>query len=230
MLVRDIETALSHTDQWEWKHGLALHKGAIVHLCRRIEANTKKFQVLELGGGYSTLFWYALLKLDLLQVQVTTLEHHGAWVKELAVLLEGWGGGSIYNLSLKQVSEEQSESLFASPKESLGRWTTVGTAVPKELEDHYTIRNTFYDGLEQLSLPAQSIDVMIVDGPHGNGRSLAYPLFCNALKPDALVLIDDFDHYPFLPDLARVFHYEELYREAVGNKRWVLVRLQGMRD
>lgn len=93
MLVRDIETALSHTDQWEWKHGLALHKGAIVHLCRRIEANSKKFQVLELGGGYSTLFWHALLKLDLLQVQVTTLEHHGAWAKELAVLLEGWEGG-----------------------------------------------------------------------------------------------------------------------------------------
>lgn len=106
----------------------------------------------------------------------------------------------------------------------------MGAVVPKELEDHYTIRNTFYDGLEQLSLPAQSIDAMIVDGPHGNGRSFAYPLFCNALKPDALVLIDDFDHYPFLPDLGRVFHYEELYREAVGNKRWVLVRLQGMRD
>ncbi|EJL29184.1 hypothetical protein [Brevibacillus sp. BC25] len=47
------------------------------------------------------------------------------------------------------------------------------------------------------------------------------------LKPDALILVDDFDHYPFLAHLGKIYHYEELFREIAGNRRWVLVRLQG---
>lgn len=35
----------------------------------------------------------------------------------------------------------------------------------------------FYAEVDQLALEQQSFDIMILDGPHGNGRSLAYPLF-----------------------------------------------------
>ncbi|MED1945079.1 MULTISPECIES: hypothetical protein [Brevibacillus] len=42
--------------------------------------------------------------------------------------------------------------------------------------------------------------------------------------------VDDFDHYPFLAHLGKVYHYEELFREIVVNRRWVLVRLQGTKN
>lgn len=106
-------------------------------------------------------------------------------------------------------------------------WPAIGQRVPENQFDHFSIRNAFYADLDQLSLSGHSVDVMVVDGPHGNGRSLAYPLFVDTLKPDALVLVDDFDHYPFLAHLGKIYHYEELFREIVGNRRWVLVRLQG---
>lgn len=38
---------------------------------------------------------------------------------------------------------------------------------------------------QRVPLPVHSVDVMIVDGPHGNGRSLVYPLLAERLEPDA---------------------------------------------
>ena len=69
---------------------------------------------------------------------------------------------------------------------------------------------------------------MIVDGPHGNGRSLAFALFFDCLKLYAWILIDDFDHYPFLDDLARIFKFKIVEKKfANDGKRWALVRIDG---
>ncbi|WP_056488980.1 hypothetical protein [Brevibacillus sp. Leaf182] len=68
-------------------------------------------------------------------------------------------------------------------------WPAIGQRVPENQFDHFSIQNAFYANLDQLSLSGHSVDVMVVDGPHGNGRSLAYPLFVDTLKPDALVLV-----------------------------------------
>lgn len=227
MLVRDIEKALLHSEQNGYGFGpMSLSKGALVHLTRRMESGEGggALNVLELGGGQSTLFWQSLLALELLSVQVTTLEHQPTWASELQAKVEGQPI-RVVRQSLKQISDGDWERLFADPDRAAGLWATIGEEVPEAQYGHYTIRNTFYgDILPQFAAP-NSIDAMIVDGPHGNGRSLAYPLFAAALKPGALVLIDDFDHYPYLADLGRIFRYEELYREMIGNKHWVLARI-----
>lgn len=227
MLVRDIEKALLHSEQQGYGFGpMSLSKGALVHLTRRMENGEggEPLHVLELGGGQSTLFWRSLLALELLAVKVTTLEHQPTWAGELQTRVEGQPI-RVVRQPLKQIGDEDWERLFADPDQAAGLWERIGGEVPESQYGHYTIRNTFYGDVASMMPPPQSIDAMIVDGPHGNGRSLAYPLFAPALKTGALVLIDDFDHYPFLADLGRIFRYEELYREIIGDKHWVLARI-----
>lgn len=229
MLVRDIEKAiaLSIRDGWGYE-GMALSKRALVHLCRRLEAKEETCHVLELGGGQSTLFWREICSLDLLPVKVSVLEHHREWMKRLSKLVEDTESITIYLQTLKQITDKEWEFIFSDPEKALAHWPLFGSPVPESHYDLYTIHNTFYAEVDHLPLKKQSLDVMIVDGPHGNGRSLAFPLFSQLLKPDALVLVDDFDHYPFLDDLERVFHYEEIYREILGQERWSLVQLCGL--
>lgn len=230
MLVKDIEKAVQQSAIDGWGYGgMALSNRALTHLCRHMSADNQFYQILELGGGQSTLFWREIIALKLLSISVMTLEHHEEWAVLLTKKIDPCDGVTIYPQTLKQISEQEWKEVFQNPSGILEVWDTFGKEVSKQDYDLYTIRNSFYAELGTLPLKENSVDVMIVDGPHGNGRSLAYPLFSNYLKPDALLLIDDFDHYPFLFDLGRVFSYEELYREILGQERWVLVQLTGRR-
>lgn len=226
----DIEKGLRLSEQAGWGfNGMTLSRTSLVQLCRRLDEQSGRLRLLELGGGQSTMFWWALLQLELLEAEVTTLEHHEEWAANLAQRVEGEHRVRVVPQTLKQITDEEWGMIFHNPLEAAARWASVGWTVPKAQHDWYKIHNTFYGEADQLDLTPESVDVLIVDGPHGNGRSLAYPLYCRQLKPNALVLVDDFDHYPFLDDLGRVFHFEELYREVIGEKRSVLLRLQGIK-
>ena len=230
MLVKDIERALSETEKSRKTFGgMALSEGALVHLCRRIQPDNKILRLLELGGGSSTVFWSKLRSLELLNIEAVTLEHDSSWLNTLKEEMRDDPHIQISPQSLKQISDKEWESLFACPEVALTLWHSCGRTVPEDQNRHYTIHNAFYRQADSLPLDKASVDVLIVDGPHGNGRSLAFPLFSQILKPDALVLIDDYDHYPFLEDLAKVFRYDELHLEPEGTKRWSLVRLNGLR-
>ncbi|GED68912.1 hypothetical protein BRE01_26140 [Brevibacillus reuszeri] len=228
MIMRDIEKALQQSNCNHWRfNSLTLSKQALVHVCRNIYVENEMCKVLQLGGGDSALFWKSLGELELLPVHATILEHHPIRAKELKESLVDTPHLTLVSSSLKQITDEEWKKVFDHPKQSKERWSSIGQLVPESQADLFSIRHAFYSDLDQLSIPAHSIDVMIVDGPHGNGRSLAYPLFSDVLKPDALILVDDFDHYPFLVDLGQIYRYEEVFREISGDRRWVLVKLAG---
>lgn len=226
MLVRELLTAVRLSEQTGYGFGpMTVSPGALVRLCRKLSRGTS-LRILELGGGQSTVFWSCLQQLGLLDLRVTTLEHAPEWADNVRGRVQT-NAIDVVKQPLRQVSDEEWSELFANPDQARVRWMRIGAEVPEDQYRHYTIRNTFYGNLSQVNLEPMSVDVLVLDGPHGNGRSLAFPLFSAQLKPDAWVLINDFDHYPFLDDLDRVFHFEEHIREVAGGKRWVLVRLQG---
>lgn len=230
MLVKDIETAWLSAPMEKWQYPAPLDRSALVHLCRRLDANKESTCILELGGGHSTLLWHAMNELGMLKAEVYTITHQPAQAAQLKQLVDASAFIHIHTASLKQLTDEEWESVFREPAKAAEKWPELGNIVSEDQYWHYTIRNTFYGNEALLPVPKQSIDVFIVDGPHGNGRSLAYPLLIPYCKPDAYVLVDDFDHYPFLADLRRVTNYRELYREIIGDKRWVLLQLEAQQE
>jgi hypothetical protein len=78
---------------------------------------------------------------------------------------------------------------------------------------HTRQRNTFYE-IKEGELP-DVIDVMIVDGPHGNGRSIAFLHGIGRLRKGSFVVIDDYNHYDFIERFQMLFPESELV--AISN-------------
>lgn len=73
---------------------------------------------------------------------------------------------------------------------------------------HTRQKNTFYD-IKDSELP-DIIDVMIIDGPHGNGRSIAFLYGIDRLRKGSFVIIDDYNHYDFVERFQKLFPESEL--------------------
>ncbi len=201
--------------------GWALSRQAITaFVVQLFQESVDTKHIVELGGGQSTLFWNALSQVSDLPLRVDTYEHHPQWAAELSQKTAGSPSVQIHHVGLKQFSDETFQSFFQEGVDP--QYASLGRDVSDEDAEFTRIRNCFYDLDIQIFKDA-SIDGLIVDGPHGNGRSLAYPLFAKKLNDKALVLVDDFDHYPFLEDATKVIDYEVMYRNRY-KKRWVLLQ------
>ena len=80
------------------------------------------------------------------------------------------------------------------------------------IEVHTRTKNVFYEFLDQdLS---GIFDLVILDGPNGNGRSICF----NAIKPflskTSYIFVDDFWHYPFVDHLKICFPQAKLLHQS----------------
>jgi hypothetical protein len=83
------------------------------------------------------------------------------------------------------------------------------------------LRNQFY------SLKSDDLngvyDYMLLDGPHGNGRSLAFLHVIGHIDTNTIVFIDDSTHYDFEGHLLKIFNAEKIFEHIGGNKnKWVI--------
>lgn len=89
-------------------------------------------------------------------------------------------------------------------------------------ETHTRQKNVFYD-IDETQLP-EIVDIMIVDGPHGNGRNVAFLVGLNRLKSGSYVIIDDYNHYDFVERFQKLYPDSDLlFTSNTGqDNRWEL--------
>lgn len=73
-------------------------------------------------------------------------------------------------------------------------------------------KNTFYY-VNEDDLPNE-IDLMVVDGPHGNGRNIAFLYGIGRLKSGSFVVIDDYNHYDFTDKFISLFSNVKIISES----------------
>lgn len=224
-----IEQAFSKVERYGGKFGgWALAKNAIRSFATHVFKTNSAPHIIELGGGLSTLFWAFFIQPENVHVKISTFEHHPIWGERIKRAVAHCKAIEIHCSNLRQINDQEWNTIFTFPEKAKTIWPLMGTFVAQSEYENTRIRNTFYDIQPQAFPLSASIDGLIVDGPHGNGRSLAFPLFFDCLKPNALILIDDFDHYPFLDDLARIFKFKIVEKKFTNDgKRWILVRVEG---
>lgn len=184
--------------------------------------------IIELGGGRSTLFWLFLLNKHDNFLRLSTFEHNPSFANQLKKFVSSSYCFDIHLCDLRQVTDTEFDVIFSEPGNAFQIWSSLGSVLLLSQAEDTRVKNAFYDISPDVNFPSESISGLVVDGPHGNGRSLAFPLFSRCLKPDAFVLIDDVDHYPFLYDLSRVFKFSVIKKELPSSgHRWALVRLNG---
>jgi hypothetical protein len=95
--------------------------------------------------------------------------------------------------------------------------------------NYKNVKTILYDNIDNVEIPDNKYDIIIVDGPHGINRMKWFSKFKNNIKYDSLLLIDDFNHYKeFKEQLDYNFEYKILSLSDVkfvpnGEHSWILV-------
>lgn len=68
-------------------------------------------------------------------------------------------------------------------------------------------------------------DLVVLDGPNGNGRSIAFPFLIGKMNPGSYIFIDDVTHYDFVERMTRMFPKAEVVQKyQKGRDVFALVR------
>jgi hypothetical protein len=84
---------------------------------------------------------------------------------------------------------------------------------------------SFYD-IREGDLTSNGYNLVVLDGHHGHGRSIAWKFLKDRLGIGCLVVIDDYDHYPFVEDFKKIFPNNRLIKEHwETSNRWVIYEI-----
>lgn len=207
--------------------GWALSQSSLRFLIASIDQQElmSDFCVVELGGGQSTLFWKELSEF-FPGVKVVTWEHNQEFIDTLKSKIIG-SGVRLESRKLQQYSNADWEKIFSSRGlDNISKALTVSCPTDLPLSEYCNTRvqNVFYS-IDDIKISKNKIDVLVIDGPHGNGRSLAFPAFVKYFRTGTLILIDDVSHYSFLEMLSKFVKFQILHTSFSLKKQWILVRV-----
>jgi hypothetical protein len=166
-----------------------------------------ELNIVEFGSGRSTEFLIDAMKGLDYKVNIFSFDDSPEYAFK----------GTHPNLKLNIVplvecSDDNFNKMFNEKKYDQNLMPLKNTAV------HTRQKNTFYK-VEDSMLP-EKIDLMIVDGPHGNGRSLAFLRCFDRLRFGSMVLIDDASHYPFHHHLSLLNENIVLHKQHLKGNKW----------
>lgn len=182
-----------------WMNGMGFHSTQLEQLAAILKDGITK--VVEFGSGNSTQFLVDFRKEHGLNFQVHSFDHHPLYCyKEQHEFLKS------HRRDLVQCSDMCFEDMFKS-----GEYDEKCFVNRQDERDNFSARNCFYDMTEN-DLP-DDIDLVILDGPNGNGRSISFLHLKNKLSNGAYILIDDSDHYDFIERCKQVLKVEVIVHE-----------------
>ena len=158
-----------------------------------------KIRIIEFGSGLSTTFLVDLNK-ELLnkELEITSFDNDVRFSydnKEQEV-----------NLCIRNLVECTDENYQKMLK---NKSYSSDAMYPKKSPLTTRQKNNFYDVQENDIVG--DYDLMILDGPNGNGRNIAFLHMMGHLKPGSHVFIDDHSHYDFKETFLKLFKAEQLY-------------------
>ena len=179
-----------------FNNGMGLHRVQI-NLLKKLITNDIN-NIVEFGSGQSTKFLLTHRQKRKLNYNLISFDHNPEYAYNSAEKIYDF---SLHIRPLVQYSKNEFNTMFFNRKLSENF-----KIVDKKNINNFRIKNTFYK-INESDLP-DIIDFVILDGPNGNGRSVAFLHLYKKLKKNSIILIDDVDHYDFLLKLGLLYNYE----------------------
>jgi hypothetical protein len=174
----------------------------LLEIIKNFESNNVR--VLEFGSGKSTEFLVDIVLNKIKNLDITSFDDNIKYAYK--------GDYEFLKLKIRELLECDDETYNLMFKNleidinKLNRKTTPLTSRQK---------NNFYKILPNDIFGIY--DLMILDGPNGNGRNFSFLYVKNHLTIGSVVLIDDFNHYDFMEKLSLLFEYEVLHENQGGS-------------
>lgn len=173
----------------------------LLEIIKNFESNN--LRVLEFGSGKSTEFLVDVVLNKIKNLEITSFDDNIQYAYQ--------GDYEFLKLKIRELLECDDETYDLMFKNleidinKLNRKTTPLTSRQK---------NNFYEILPDDIFGIY--DLMILDGPNGNGRNFSFLYVKNHLTIGSVVLVDDFNHYDFMEKLSLLFEYEVLHENQGG--------------
>jgi spore maturation protein CgeB len=190
--------------------GWGISRLGFIRLFELIAQNPKTtIRILEFGSGISTTFFSDLATILAKEITVTSFDNDTEYMYSDTSQIN-------VRVHLRELEETDDASFDGMFQERRYRGEFMH---PKTTPVTTRQRNNFYR-LHPGDLNG-IYDYMLLDGPNGNGRSLAFLHAKPHLEKDSVIFIDDYTHYDFVDKFLMVFEGEELYKHNGGSMdRW----------
>lgn len=188
------------TDGWGLSQ-MALHK--LSELI--IDLDKDLVRVLEFGSGKSTEFLHDLNEHLDFDLDITSFDNDLEYAYKPK-------DNDVVNLKIRpliETSDINYDRMFTNKiyDKSL---MTVKTSMLSTRQ-----KNNFYNIFDEDLFG--EYDIMILDGPNGNGRNISFLITKNYLKKGSYVLIDDYNHYDFVDKFLSIFDAELIFENSDRN-------------
>jgi len=190
--------------------GWGLSRVALDKLIECVESfDSSSIKVAEFGSGTSTRFFVDLSKESKKEILITSFDND---LKYSYQKIEG----DLVDLritDLVECSDSAYEKMFEN------KVININDMKVKTSPLHTRQKNNFYD-IKNGDLSG-NYDIMVLDGPHGNGRNISFLHMKDHLKSGSYVLIDDYTHYDFVERFLSIFEAEEFFKNNTGmDSQW----------
>lgn len=152
--------------------------------------NKNVVKVVEFGSGISTKFLVDLNYESKKEILITSFDNDPEYSYK-------GDGATLYMRKLIECSDKEYNLMFNNKKYNRNYMKSKTSPLTTRQ------KNCFYD-IEKDDLVGY-YDLMILDGPNGNGRNISFLHMKDHLKSGSYVLIDDFNHYDFIDRLLLIF-------------------------
>ena len=207
----------------KYRSGPGLDVYALQHLYNCLENKgsdeTSKINILEFGSGFSTQFLVDYAQYSRKKIHIDSFDNDAKWCFQEADKYP------FLNLNVAPLLSCNEDDFNKQMNNKTYDNTCFNThiSLPYEHPKYWRQRNCFYD-VKNLK---KNYDLVIVDGPNGNGRSISYLHIKDRVHKGSHILIDDhnskdgdFD-YKFVEYLKNIIPVKEIYtHENNINPSW----------
>jgi hypothetical protein len=179
------------------------------------EHEKDNLSILEFGSGTSTRFFVDVANSKVKNLVIESYDNDIKWCFQNA---EDYDFLDLKIRNLVECDDKNFASMFLNKK--YDRSLLNVRNIPPTTRQ----KNCFYD-IKEGDL-SKEYDIVVLDGPNGNGRSFAFLHLFNILKSGSYVFVDDYTHYPFVGVLKHFFNVE-LYSEnnASLSQQYVIYKI-----
>jgi hypothetical protein len=199
--------------------GAGLNKKVYLKLIDILDEKLKekdKLRILEFGSGMSTKFFLDynnLCKKDQDILEITSFDNDLEWCYKKNE------NDKCLNLHIREL-EECNEKDFNEQMETKNLNKKAFSI--RKTPPTWRQRNCFYD-IQENDIHGK-YDIVIIDGPNGNGRNISYLYFKENLEKESIILIDDFNgcdndfKYKFVEYAKEFFKLEDIHTYESSKK------------
>jgi hypothetical protein len=183
-----------------YRDGWGLHIKTTEFMYNIIKDNEIK-SILEFGSGGSTEFFIEARKILNKNYTIDSLDHS----EQFCYKGPKYDYLNLILTNLITCDDTSYENIFSTKKFDSSKFSITN--------DIYNtgIKNATYDlNLNKLK---DNYDLVLIDGPNGNGRNFSYFYLLNRIKKGTFIIIDDYFHYDFVQKCSDFFDFDIIDQE-----------------